>query len=572
MLKAIHFSIITLITFFIFSSFDKQKSEDDLIKIDYIINQSKEINDSVKLQEKFSFLKQNYPKSFKENLDVIYTVFLAKIYSASTDKINTKSEQLFKQALVKAKKLNNPELLIWLNTENGAYYYQYNEFLKAFPYFMQASKLLETTSDKQLFQKTAIYKKNAFFFNMINDKEKAEQYYLSALKTANKTEKNYGTILNSLGNNYFEKKEYNKAFYYFEQTKTYAIQNNDQIRYAKALGDLALVYIQQKNYPKAIELLKKDIEISTQLKEDRNNMFAQIRLGKLYLQLQQIDDAKIVLNKAKNYSVTKQYLNTFSKEIYVLLLDIALKQNDVQTEFDARRKIDELETLINEKEGENIFNIINWEIQKDNFNYQLETEKIKREKSNILRNSLYTIVSLLCIIIVFIYVAFKRKIKIQNTIYENTLLNLKLDKLNSENKLNEAYQTLDTYKIYLSEKNIQIKALHKEINKIERSNEPQLESKKKQLNDLLISHLMTETNWNNFKNIFIYEQKEFYQKITDNLPNVTDSNLRIIFLNRLGLNNVEISRLVGTSPESVKKAKQRLKKKYRKTELFIEFN
>ena len=147
-----------------------------------------------------------------------------------------------------------------------------------------------------------------------------------------------------------------------------------------------------------------------------------------------------------------------------------------------------------------------------------------------------------------------------------------MDKLNSENKLIEAFLTLDTYKIYLSEKNIQIKALHKEINKIERSNEPQLESKKKQLNDLLISHLMTETNWNNFKNIFIYEQKEFYQKITDNLPNVTDSNLRIIFLNRLGLNNVEISRLVGTSPESVKKAKQRLKKKYPKTELFIEFN
>ena len=73
---------------------------------------------------------------------------------------------------------------------------------------------------------------------------------------------------------------------------------------------------------------------------------------------------------------------------------------------------------------------------------------------------------------------------------------------------------------------------------------------------------MTEENWLLFKHAFIAEQQEFYNKIIQTLPGLTESNLRIILLQSLGLNNHEAANLLGVTSGAVKKSKQRLRKKY----------
>lgn len=47
----------------------------------------------------------------------------------------------------------------------------------------------------------------------------------------------------------------------------------------------------------------------------------------------------------------------------------------------------------------------------------------------------------------------------------------------------------------------------------------------------------------------------------ENFPEITDSNLRIILLQKLGFTNAEISGLLGITIDAVKKSKQRLKRK-----------
>ena len=74
---------------------------------------------------------------------------------------------------------------------------------------------------------------------------------------------------------------------------------------------------------------------------------------------------------------------------------------------------------------------------------------------------------------------------------------------------------------------------------------------------------MTDESWGNFKNIFAHEQNDFVKYLSQNFPSLTESNLRTIYLLKLGLNNLEISQILGISADSVKKAKQRLKKKYK---------
>ncbi|MFV0226252.1 hypothetical protein OBK05_00965 [Empedobacter falsenii] len=403
----------------------------------------------------------------------------------------------------------------------------------------------------------------------VKELDKSEKYLFLALQYANKKDNEYGSILNAIGHIFLKKKDTAKANHYFNQTKELAVKNNDKIRYAKALGDIACIQIQNKEYELAIQNLITDIEISRESKNHRNLMYANIQLGKLYLQLDRIDEAKEILNEAKKYTSGKAYLNSFEKDIFTLLLDIAIKKRNTAEELDFRRKLSELETEIKLTDGENVINEINWNIQKNNFDYKYETERIKREKTILLKNALIIISILLIIIVLFVFISFKRKMKIQNSINDNKVLKLHNEKLKSESRLNKANKTLDSYKIYLADKNTQIEILNKEIDNLSKSSNKKTEEHELQLNNLLNSHLMTDENWNNFKKVFASEKADFVSYLENNFSDLTESNLRIIYLTKLGLTNIEIAHLLGITPDSVKKAKQRLRKKYDNYELIF---
>lgn len=556
-------NIILLSFIIIFSSFSTSIRTEDILLLDYVIKQNKENKDSTTLKLRFSELKKNANPFISKNLDIIYKVQLAKIYCNRIDKLNPKTENLLLDALKQAKKEGLSNLYSWINTELGFYFYTFSNYEKAYPYFMESSKFLDLKDHQYIFQKGETFKKNAFFFMNVKELDRAEKYLHLALKYTSKNDKEYGTILNAIGHIYIDKKNYKKANQYFELTKNNALKNSDRIRYAKALGDIALININDKNYDLAIKNLKENIEISEVENDPRNLMFAKIRLGKLYLKLDKISLAKDILNQAEAYASTKSHLKSYEYDIYTLLAEIAVKTNNTSEELIARRKLDEIETFLKISDGENVINEINWNIQKQNFNYKYETEKVKSEKSVLLRNTLIVIAFLLILIILFVYISSRRKIKIQHSTYENKVLSLKNEKLKADNKLNKTTNTLNSYKDYLLEKNRQIEVLNNEIKKAKKSSATShLEDEKGELNKLLDSHLMTDENWINFKNSFMNEQKGFVDFLYQNFPDLTESNLRIIFLMKLDLKNTEISQLLGISVDSVKKAKQRLKKKY----------
>jgi len=571
-LKVSIFFTLLLFPFLFLSSFSSINKNDERILIEKIIEQNKNVTDSIQLQNNFKKLDISSTSFLSKSLKSIYQVYLANLYAQTNDKLNKKSNSLFESALKVSKNVNSPELQIWVNTQFGYYYYNFSQYQNAYPYFMEASKLLDLTKDEDIFSKSDIYKKNAFYFMNVKEFDKSEKYLLLALKYTNKKDDEYGTILNAIGHVFMNKNNINKANNYFELTKEYAIQNKDEIRYAKALGDIASINILNKQYDLAIDNLKKDIEISKKLKNARNLMYANIQLGKLYLQLDRIDDAKIILNEAKDYASQKIYLNSFEYDIYKILLEIALKNNNINEELLCRRKLDELELELQKTDGQNVINEINWKIQQENFNFKYEAEKAKQEKTTILKNALFLISFLLIIIILVVIISYRRKIKIQNSTYDNKILSIQNDKLKSENKLNKTAQTLESYKTYLSEKNKQIVTLKNEINSISNSSATNKEKQYNELVNLLDSHLMTDESWGNFKNIFAHEQNDFVKYLSQNFPSLTESNLRTIYLLKLGLNNLEISQILGISADSVKKSKQRLKKKYKNFDQIFQDN
>lgn len=145
--------------------------------------------------------------------------------------------------------------------------------------------------------------------------------------------------------------------------------------------------------------------------------------------------------------------------------------------------------------------------------------------------------------------------------HQQKIILFELEQIKTEKKLLEAHESLNSQIEYLRDKNSQIKKLKVEIQHIKESSTTNAVDKTGKLKRLLESHLMTETNWHNFKREFQKEHPKFYSMLEDDFPEITDSNKRILLLKKLNFSKNEIAELLGVTPDAIKKSKQRLKKK-----------
>ena len=101
------------------TSFTSSREAKDLVLLDCVINQNKDVKDSIQLKRNFDILRSKSNDYVSKNLNIIYQTLLANIYAEKLDKLNPKSEQLFNSARKTAKDLGLIDMQIWINTQFG---------------------------------------------------------------------------------------------------------------------------------------------------------------------------------------------------------------------------------------------------------------------------------------------------------------------------------------------------------------------------------------------------------------------------------------------------------------------
>ena len=385
----------------------------ELVYLNTLIEQNKSITDEKKLEKVFlKELKKQKTSSEKTNIEIIYATLLADLFHKKVEVLNPKSYSLYKEAVSKSLR-SHTDLAIWTNTQYGFYLYSHSLYKDALPYFLNASKLIDKSKHNLAIQHSDILKKNSFFFGIIEDYKKEAIYIKKGLKNVDKKSFDYGTLLNTLGRNYANTGNNILAEKYYNETLRVSKVNNDEVRYAKALGDLASLFEQDKNWKKAEEYLLKDIEISKENNGERNTMFAQIQLGNLYFKKSDYPKALEFLNPAEKYAKSKTNLKGFEEEIAKLKLAIAIKQNDDKTELQQRRKLDTLSLYVSKTDGEQVVNKINLETQKENIRLQSVAEKQKIEKQLLIRKIGLMISLVLLTITILLFIVYRRKVNQQ---------------------------------------------------------------------------------------------------------------------------------------------------------------
>ena len=539
---------------------------------DYSVSDKKLIENIAKKYPEFKdkttneladFISNSANKETSEkSLEIITNVFSALKTADRKDQINAVSNTLFEKALKNSKLHKRLDLEIWVSLNYGFYFYTYRKYEKSFPLFMFCVKNLDMTEDFKIIQISDTYKKVAYFLTTTDEFEKAEEYLKKAQKYAEPESSELASILNALGFCSAQNDNLAEAENYYKRALTVAKKSNDGIRYAKALGSIAELEIKKKNYTKAISLLEKDIAISKDEGNDQNTMYALTVLSKAYLEKGDIDNAEKYVLLAKNYAQSKSYFKSSEFQINELILKIAEIKGDDATELQVRRRLEKLNDSLKDFDGKETVLKVGWESQKKQLQLKVEIEKAKHQKESYLKITAIIICILLALIIIALIRSYRHKIKSKKSEYETKVLNLLVDKIKSENKLNSTNKTINSYRTYLAEKNRQIEQLEIEMESVKHSSSSFLEEKSGELQKLLESHLMTDENWKNFRNAFIQRYPSQYKELTSHYPELTESNMRIIILTKLLMSNSEISRLLGVTLDAVKKAKQRLRKKY----------
>lgn len=542
-----------------------QSSQNRKLILEALIEQNFPAADTITLTRVIQKeIQRDKTSSLHNDLQILKNVLLANAHAQIVDKLNPRSDTLFQTAIQTSQNENKKDLYIWATVEYAFYLYTYRFPAKAMPYFVRAMHELEPLSEDQRLNAANSFKKIAYFTSTLGDQQETVKYLTLAQKYVKPGTRDSGDILNSLGRYYLGIKDYVNVEHYFQRALSESQKSGDHIREAKVYGDMAELYQMHRQYADAETALMLDISLSKQYGNAQNTMYAQILFTKLMLEQNRLASASMALNEAMAIAQSKPYFRSSEYEIVKLQIILARKYKDDRLELLSHRRLDTLEKQIALTDGKSVLEQVNIETQKEILNLSLEAERSKRHQEVLIRRALVVIGILLLLTVLFVIIAYRRRNKLRLTNYENRVMKLQLEKVTSENKLNETRKTLSAYREYLSDKNNQIEKLQYEIEKSKDSPHSSIETNNGKLQQLLRSHLMSESNWQTFKEVFVQEEPIYYQNIIENLDGLTDSNLRILFLQKMGFNNPRIAQILGITVDAIKKNKQRMRKKYGK--------
>lgn len=548
--------LMVMLLIFCTSAFGAQRAT----KISDFITQNKDVSQPQIVYNNYKKIKTTNSRE-KKILNVVRKIVQAEIYSNKLDRISDESVSLYLDALNEAKHINDPGLLIYVNTEFGFFYYTFNEYIKATPYFNVVENLLEKTPDNRLIEASSVFKKNAYFYTTLGQHDKSIGYLKKALKHTDINSHEYGAILNNIGSGYYKKNDAATAEKYFLKSQSVSLKNNDRVRYAKVLGDLALLYSDKGAYEHAISLLLEDIAISLAEKSDRNTMYARILLSKIYVKNNQFRAAKETLQLASAYIDNKEYLNSFGYEIAEVKLRIAMQTNDAVLELEARRTLDSLGKKIANSDGEQAIKLANWEAERSKYNTAIANEKSKVDQANLVNWIIGFFMIALIIVVVFIIFMIKRNYKKALAKHENFIHNHKEDQLQVQKKLNDSSETLNSYQSYLRNQDEKLNLLEKELVNIQKNNSNRTDASYL-IDEIMDTSIMSDLQWQQLLQTFTKEDHLYYNYLQSNFSELSDTMFKILTMNKIGMNKAEISFYMNMKIDTLDEVLQLLRIKY----------
>ncbi|AMR31352.1 hypothetical protein A0256_07900 [Mucilaginibacter sp. PAMC 26640] len=191
-----------------------------------------------------------------------------------------------------------------------------------------------------------------------------------------------------------------------------------------------------------------------------------------------------------------------------------------------------------------------WEF--DRSKTQLNNVKLRAEMEIYKRNTV--IIGLMLIMVISGLIFNSQRLHAQK---DRALLTS--EKVRLDEQLRTAELAIAGYAEKLTQKNLLIDEFKTELDKLKRKFNA--EDGAREIANMMKLHIMTDENWEEFKKLFSNVHPAFLYNLRNKYPHVTSTEIRLLALLKLNLNNREMAGMLGITTDGVKKAKQRLRKK-----------
>lgn len=464
--------------------------------------------------------------------------------------------EYFNEALVQVQKINHAHLEATILTSIGTVYKSKGELLAdpseeyeiALGYYLQAKEAYKragNNSARTLYSIGTLYM-GQVYKGSYNEEEQVkkvhqalELYQEAAQEEEQKKRptKFLSTLYNGVGEIYCMLEDYseglkqmNKALAIQQQmgnekSASFTLNNIGYTYYQAALSNCSSCPDSIRNksiaFPKVLKFFERSAEIAEKMRNKR-------LLEKVYKNMSDVYEDMGLYKKSKDYIILHHLVGDSLRNIVE-----EQKFAMVEAEYAVKQTTDSL-----------------------NFANELKDKEIAQRKTE--RNgtiAVLALVGLSGILLVNRQNIRRKKLKAEKELADS---NLAL----ADSKLKKAQERLDSFTQNLRDKNQLIENFSAEIERLQAlpcSNE--LPDTKENLIKLQNSIILTEEQWDDFKDTFEEVHSGFLYRLREKMPDLTPAETRFMALTKLRLNNKEMASMLGVGDAAVRNYKYRLLKK-----------
>lgn len=473
---------------------------------------------------------------------------------------NKLSPDYHQQAIDLAIRYDLPVETALYTLKKGLYYNTFKQYVEAYRYMLEAYDLFKAAGFEHVPEITTHLHTMANFYYHIEDFENTRLLLSEAIQYKASSPAEEANMTNTLALTYQKLGDDQGALTYFNRALEVARAAGDSAWIGILSGNIGAIHYRAGQYDKAIRDLELDYRLSLKYDQWRSAAGAMLTMIQCHLSKG---------NMAKADSLLKLSVPLLERvgdlELWISYYDIMAllseKKGQVDIALAYRKRYnaakDSLQ-VVNDLAAVNRFKL-KWEMDR----HKAEVDKLKTEATMEVykRNSLIAMLLLLMVISVLTYNRQVLKRKKERELFEKQEALLQSEKARTMEELQHATQMLDRYTENLRQKNALIEEFKTEIENLQLRHAGPDEERIGVLQKLMSANIMTDDTWDEFKKLFDKVHAGFLLRLRERFIQVTETDIRLLTLLKLGLNNREMSNMLGVTTEAIKKSRQRLRKK-----------
>lgn len=484
------------------------------------------------------------------------------------DSIKQKVTSLLEEAMQNAYIVDDDYLAAYVSSIYGNAMSSFGNTEKAVMYMMYSAELYDKV---HLYGQVATYIVLGETLWKVREYKKSIQYTKIAIRLMMPRDniQNQGVIAatmmcnNTLGLAYHRLGIYDSAIFYYEKalklSSTLRDKKGKEIWNGIVSGNMAQIDFAQEKYTTALPLFMMAFQKSNGYgiyDEAANDIQwaakTNLALGNKVIAVEQVRESFNLLQKWPNDANYRQNAYQTASEIFK-----AIGNDDSAYYYSGKYNL--LHDSIEKEIYQSSISISQLRLNNEKNRYNIQNLEQEKKAQLQTRNYIIAGILLFCAIILLLINRQRQKLKYKSEIDH-------AEKLRIEIEMDSAIAQLKMFTQNIVEKSNLIEKLESQIKNGIVTNE-----EKELIDDLSHQTILTEDDWLHFKMLFEKTHPHFFKKINKQVTNITQAEQRMAALTLIHLTTKQMASVLGISPNSVIKARQRLRQRLNmQTDLEVE--